>query len=381
MTAETVFWIAAAWAAWAFAGYPAVAITLGRLRDTDPSPGLPWQPAVTVVMAVRDEAGIIRRRLENLLQSDYPADRLEILVVDDGSRDDTAAIAESLSPGRIRVIRQGSSRGKAAALNAGMAGVRTPVTVFADARQHFAPDAISELVNVLAGPDTGAVAGRLRLTRTTEPDSADAASGTGLYWRIENALREAECRLGWAHGVSGAIYALHTPLFRELPEGLILDDMYTPLEVLRQGLRVRMAPGAVAREPAGTENGREFRRKLRTLAGNWQLIGYMPWLLSPVRNPVWFAWFSHKFARLLAPWALLTALVASGLAQGPLMQALFWLQVTGYGLAIAAVAAPGPISRIPVAGTAGSFLLLNLAALLSLPALLRQRDAARLWKR
>src|SRR5690606_13408944 len=127
------------------------------------------------------------------------------------------------------------------------------------------------------------------------------------------------------------------------------------------------APRAVALDVPGSELKREFRRKLRTLAGNWQLVADQPWLLLPWRNPVFFAWFSHKFLRLLAPWALLLALVASAVADAPLVQALFWLQLAGYAIAVTTVLFPAVARRVPLAGTAGSFLALNAAALLSLP--------------
>jgi cellulose synthase/poly-beta-1,6-N-acetylglucosamine synthase-like glycosyltransferase len=377
---DLVFWCCLALAGYAFAGYPALAIAMARRARCH---GTPLQrsdwPGLTVVIAARNEAARIPDRIRNLLASHYPAAKLRVLVVDDGSDDATAAAAESVGDPRVRVLRMPVPLGKAAALNAALATVDTPVTVFADARQRFQADALAELASRFDAPDVGAVTGELLLEAA--PDSSDPVAGNGAYWKLERRLRAAEAKLGWAHGASGAIYAIHTVLFRPMPPGLLLDDVFTPLQVVRQGLRVNHAPGAIALDLPGTHLRHEFRRKLRTLAGNWQLLAAQPWLLLPWRNPVFFAWASHKFVRLLAPWALLLALLASALSPSPLLQALFWLQLAAYGMAVATVLFPAVARRIPLAGTAGSFVTLNAAALLSLPLWLGRRDLAGLWKR
>lgn len=393
---EWLFWGALALAAYAFAGYPVLAIVLARLRGGTRgargahSAGVPAgpQPHLTVVVAARNEAAAIADRVRNLLDSDYPADRLRVLVADDGSSDGTAAAVAALDDARVRVVRLEHASGKAVALNAAMATVDTPLTVFADARQRFRPDALARLVQGFDEARVGAVAGELLLTRPTMDAAATApaaqaspVAANGAYWKLERALREAEGTLGWAHAASGAIYALRTALFRPLPAGLLLDDVYTPLQVVRSGHLVRVERNAVAHEPAGTDLLREFRRKLRTLTGNWQLLALQPWLLHPLRNPVFFAWASHKFARLLAPWALLAALLASAMAATTTMQAAFVLQLLAYCMALASLCFPVLARRIPLAGTAGSFLALNAAALLSLPLWLGRRDLGALWKR
>lgn len=381
MIAEVVLLLALALALYAFAGYPLLVIARARRRR---GPALPQRPAdgdapaMTVVIAARNEAERIGQRLRNLLvECDYPADRLQVVVVDDGSTDGTAAAVRALGDDRVRLLQQPAPAGKAAALNAAMAQVDTPITVFADARQRFERGALLALAAPFDDPAIGAVAGELELLA----DDDRTVAANGVYWRLERALREAESRLGWAHGASGAIYAIRTALFRPLPAGLLLDDVYTPLQVVRAGQRVVVQRSALAFDRAGEQVDREFRRKLRTLTGNWQLIAAAPWLLDPSRNRLWFAWASHKFSRLLAPWALLLALVASALATHPLAQALFWLQLAGYLVALVAIAAPRPMRRIPMAGTAGSFLTLNAAALLSLPVWLGRRDLGQLWKR
>jgi biofilm PGA synthesis N-glycosyltransferase PgaC len=378
MSAEALFWCCLALAAWAYAGYPLLVLLLARWRGRACAPGSA-RPPLTVVLAARDEALRIEARLRNLLACDYPADRIRILVVDDGSSDDTAARAAALADARVEVLRLPRSGGKAAALNAAMERVDTPITVFADARQDFARGTLAALAGPFEDAQVGVVAGELFLRA---PDaSAHAVAADGAYQRLERALRRAEGELGWAHAASGAVYALRTALWQPLPPGLLLDDVLVPLQARRQGGRICVAPAAVALDAAGSQLRREFRRKLRTLAGNWQLLALRPWIADPRRNPVFLPWLSHKFLRLLAPWAMLGALCASALASDPWVRLAFWLQMAAYALAAAALLAPRAMRRVPLASAAGSFVALNSAALLSLPLWLSGRDPLQLWKR
>lgn len=365
-------------AGYAYAGYPLLAMLLARRRGRTPATSdVPL--AVTVVIAARNEADGIVARLGNLLDTDYPAQRIAVVLVDDGSSDGTAALAEALGEPRLRVIRNLQPRGKAVALNRGMAEVGSPITVFADARQRYTLGTLGALVAPFADPRIGVVSGEV-VAAQRQPDGHPVAA-EGSYARLERALRRAEARLGWAHAASGAVYAMRSALCQPLPEGLVLDDVYQPLQALRRGYAIWVAPDAVAVDSAGSQLGHEFRRKLRTLSGNWQLIRLQPWLLDPRRNPAWFAWYSHKLARLLAPWGLLLALLASMQAEGGWLLAALYLQLAAYALALAALLAPRWTRRIPLAATAGSFLMLNVAALLSLPVYLGDPRLDRVWKR
>lgn len=368
-----IFWIALAIVAYAYAGYPLLAIGLARLLGSDPARA-PLTPPLTVIVAAHDEAPRIAARVRDILDQDYPPENLRVVVIDDGSSDGTAAAADVGDP-RVRVLRLDRNGGKAAALNAGIAAATTDLLVFADARQRFAHGALRMLAEPFADPEVGAVSGELEI----EPDDSGRAADIGLYWRIETALRACEARLGWLHGVSGAIHAMRRELAPTLPAGLILDDMYLPINVLFAGKRVWMSREAIALDSGSRDEAEEFRRKLRTLAGNWQLIARLPRLLDPFSNPVWFAFVSHKLSRLLAPWALLAALVAALCAGGPFYTALFVLQLLTYLVAAVAIFSPRLTARVPLASTAGTFVMLNSAALLSLPAWLR--GSGSLWKK
>jgi cellulose synthase/poly-beta-1,6-N-acetylglucosamine synthase-like glycosyltransferase len=368
-----IFWVAIALVVYTFALYPLLTAMLARWMGRTPD-CTPITPPLTVIVAAYNEASRIELRVRGILAQEYPAESLRIVVVDDGSCDGTAAAADIGDP-RVRVIRCTENAGKAAALNAGVAAAETALIVFTDARQRFAPGALRMLVEPFADPEVGAVSGELVI----ESDTPGRAADIGLYWRIETILRESEAKLGWLHGVSGAIHAMRRELIPILPPGLILDDMYFPITALLAGKWVWMTREALAVDNGSLDESEEFRRKLRTLAGNWQLLRAMPRLLNPFTNPVWFAFVSHKLLRLVAPWALIAALIASLCAMQSLYVALFLLQLLAYAAAVLAIVRPQTARHIPLAGTAGTFVMLNAAAFWSLPACFMQ--PRRLWKK
>lgn len=368
-----VFWTSVLVVGYTYAGYAVLVALLARVRGAPPLQDAAT-PALTVVVAVYNEAPRIAARMRNLLEQDYPAQQLRVVVVSDGSTDGTEHLA-AVGDERVRVLALRENCGKATALNAALAVVETDLVVFTDARQCFAPDALRRLVAAFADPSVGAVSGELEI----EPAGGMPAPAS-LYWRMEKFLREREARLGWLHGVSGAVYALRTRLYRAVPAGTLLDDMWIPLHAAFAGYRIWMARDAIAYDVSSAGAAEEYRRKLRTLAGNWQLLARLPRLLDPLRNPVFLAWVSHKLLRLFAPWLLIAAWVSSMRIDTPFYQLAFYTQSGAYLLALLALLVPRLAARIPLLPAAASFLMLNAAALLALPASVAL-DARGLWKK
>src|SRR5262249_16335831 len=191
----------------------------------------------------------------------------EIIVVCDGSTDRTAELARSGAPASVRVIERATHQGKAAALTAGCAAASGEVLVFTAVRHLSAADPLTNLLKNFRDPVVGAVSGNLILE-----EASGALAGVGVYWRYEKWLRSHESRLHSLIGVTGAISAVRRELFRPIPAGTLLDDVHWPLQVVMQGRRVIHEPNACAydRLPNGPRN--EFRRKVRTLCGNFQLL-------------------------------------------------------------------------------------------------------------
>jgi cellulose synthase/poly-beta-1,6-N-acetylglucosamine synthase-like glycosyltransferase len=300
------FWGSLLLVVYAYLGYPCWAWLLARVKPKPIHTGASF-PAVEIVMPVHRGASLLAEKLRNLSVQDYPAERLSITVVIDGDDDGSAAIANQASDARVRVLHFAHRRGKAACLNDAVAATAAEVVVFVDVRQRLAPDAVRRLVANLADPDVGAVSGELVFERT------DTSFGRGIdaYWRYEKALRLNESKSGSTIGVTGALYALRRDLYRPIPETTILDDVLIPMRAALAGARVVFEPAALAHDRVAEDAQSERRRKVRTLAGNFQLLQIEPRLLDPRRNPLWFRFVSHKLARLAAPWAICVGALAA----------------------------------------------------------------------
>jgi len=357
-----MFWLSAAMVVYAYLGYPA---WLWLRSWWSPWPVLrgPVLPAVSAVMVVRNEEAVIARKLENLLALDYPAEKLEVVTVSDGSSDGTEmALAEfERRDARVRVMAKKVSSGKAAGLNDAIALARGEVLLFTDARQAIEPGALRLLMENFGDPQVGAASGELMLG---DPASGETAKGMGLYWRIEKKIRELESASGSVVGATGAIYCARRALLDPLPEGTILDDVLLPMQVVRRGSRVIFDSRARAWDVPDLGESREFARKVRTLSGNYQLLQLAPWLLSS-ENAIRFEFISHKLSRLIVPFALMGLLAASIFLPGPFYRVALGAQLAFYVLSLAALGGikVGPLSR--VADAARTFVVLNSAALMA----------------
>ena len=331
-----LFWTSVLVAAYIYVGYPALLAVWARfasrpVRKRPAGTSGVW-PAVSIVVAARNEAARLPARVRNLLEQDYPGE-MEIIIVSGGSTDATAeALAQFGDHVRLLEIAE---TGKPRALNTGVAAARGEIVVFADARQRFAPDAVRQLVSNFDDPSIGGVTGELILV----PDRMDASAigdGVGLYWNYEKWLRRRESRIASTLGTTGAIYALRRSLWRPLPPETLLDDVLAPMRAVLDGYRVVFDDTAKAFDRAERDSDIEARRKTRTLAGNYQILALEPRLAVPVLNPVWVQYVSHKLGRLIVPWCLVGALISSVfLAPTSLFYAIACaLQLGFYGLAV-----------------------------------------------
>ncbi len=357
---ETCFWLLLACVVYTYVLYP-LFLVLARPRGSSGRSTAPLPGAVSIVVAARNEEGRIGRRVRELLDL-IGASGLEgeVIVVSDGSTDGTACVARSFTKEAVRVVELPEREGKASALTKGCALARHDVLVFADARQSWAPDALRLLLENFTDPSVGAASGDLVVE-----SGPGALAGVGAYWRYEKCLRRLESRLYSTVGVTGAICAVRRELFRPIPPGTLLDDVYWPLRVAMQGYRVVHDSRARAYDRLPEKVRDEFRRKVRTLTGNFQLLTLLPEALLPWRNPVWFQFLSHKVLRLVVPWALLgTLALSAALGSAWVYAAAFWAQAAFYLLGLAGIS-PGIGKRLRPASAAASFVVLNAAAWLA----------------
>lgn len=356
--------------AYTYLGYPLLIGLLARLHPRLLRVDSGYRPLVSVCIPAYNVAGYLDAKLKSLVEQDYPAHKLEILVYSDGSDDGTDDVVRSWSQRipRIRLVRGPRRAGKPTALNTLKPLTRGELLLLTDARQPLDRGAVSALVLAMSDPNVGCATGNLLLR---------GAAGSGVYWRYENWIRVQESRFRSVVGMTGPIAMLRRSGLGELPEDLILDDVWIPMQLRMRGARVVLVEAARAYD-AAFEDRREFARKARTLAGNYQIFARLPELLLPWRNPSWFETVSHKVTRLLSPWALLVLLFATGSIAlggprgGPSWQvfsALFVLQVLFYLAAVlgAALGRVGALAR--------TFVVLNLAAQVGLWRFLKGRQA------
>jgi cellulose synthase/poly-beta-1,6-N-acetylglucosamine synthase-like glycosyltransferase len=370
-----VFWGAVAVVLYAYVGYAAW-LWLRSCRQVKPISRSSYEPKVSIVMVVRNEGKILERKLRNLLELQYPENRTEVVVVSDGSNDGTNEILLKYRQNeRVRSILSPEPRGKAAGLNDAIAGAKGEIVVFNDARQKIEPSALQLLMQNFADSAVGCVSGELMLG---DPDSGEAVQGMGLYWKYEKKIRDMESASGSVVGATGALYAVRKELLVNVPPETILDDVYIPMHVARQGYRVVFDPRAHAWDVADQGTGREFNRKVRTLSGNYQLLQLAPWLLS-ASNPLRFEFISHKLMRLVVPFALGAMLVASMVLNHPIYRLALLLQLAFYALSFLVVAQmkSGLLARM--ADAAFTFVVLNTAAVVAFVNFVTGRKAA--WNR
>jgi poly-beta-1,6-N-acetyl-D-glucosamine synthase len=283
--------------------------------------------SVSFLIAVHNGEQFVEAKLRSVLALDYPRELMDILVLSDGSTDRTEEIVRSMAQERVRLLVLPRA-GKSAALTAGMREATGDFLIFTDVRQLLAPESLALLLENLADPAVGVVSGALTILDPVTHEEAD----TGLYWRYELWIRDHLSRIDSIFGATGAYYAMRRELAVPIPDGTLLDDMYLPLSAFLRGYRLTVDTRAKAFDhPTGLDM--EFRRKVRTLAGNYQILLEWPRMLGPA-NRLWFHFWSYKFGRLILPFALIVMFVAAFALPPPLSYAAGGLQILFYGLAI-----------------------------------------------
>jgi cellulose synthase/poly-beta-1,6-N-acetylglucosamine synthase-like glycosyltransferase len=378
---ELVIALSLALIAHGIVGYPVLMAMLARWRGGPPAlkppAALPLSDGggVSIVICARNEAERIQARLRNLLDTACEGG-IEILLYCDGCQDETAARARELGLPGLVVIESSWQTGKPAGLNTCIPRCRFPIVVLADVRQSFEPGSIPALVAAFADPAVAAVSGRLEIA----PSASGGGRGVDLYWRLESWLRRSEARYDSVIGCTGAICALRRDLYQPLPEDTLLDDVVIPMRLAAAGWRIAYEPGARALDPQTLAPERERARKLRTLAGNYQMLGRHPAWLLPWRNRLWWQLASHKYLRLLIPWLLiLVAALSLAAARGPAIQAMLVVQAALYTAALAGLLLPSARSRLLT--VPAGFLQLQWSCLRALFAYLRhRRNPKALWQ-
>jgi cellulose synthase/poly-beta-1,6-N-acetylglucosamine synthase-like glycosyltransferase len=360
---ETWFWTLGVVGLYPYVIYPVVVAVLGRLIERAVRRDDAFTPRVTVITAAFNEQAHIGATIENKLQLDYPADRLDMIVVSDASADRTDEIVRQIAARdpRVQLLRNETRAGKTSGLNLAIPHAQGEIVVFADANSIYRPDAIRKLVRNFADPRVGYVTGRMLYVNA---DGSLVGDGCSAYMRYENSLRAAETRIGSIVGVDGGVDAIRRELYQPMrPDQL--PDFVAPLNVAEQGFRVVYEPLAVLTEDTLSAQSQEYRMRVRVALRAFWALWDKRVLLNPFRFGL-YAWqlWSHKLLRYLSFLPLAAALVLNWLLlpRGGIYALGVMAQVAFAILCVAAMAGVRGIGQFAGARYSYYFFLLNWAS-------------------
>jgi cellulose synthase/poly-beta-1,6-N-acetylglucosamine synthase-like glycosyltransferase len=256
---SAVFWSCAASLFYTYLGYPLLLFIACRFRPR-PVRKREIYPRVSLIISAYNEARVIRAKLQNALESDYPRDCLEIIVVADGSSDSTAEIVREYADLSVRLLYEPERRGKVAAMNRAVPFSQGEVLLFSDANTFYPPQAIGKLVSNFNDREVGGVSGRKILIEDLD---RDATRGETAYWSYESRLKTAESLLGSIPTADGEMFAVRRSLFRSIPSDIVHDDMYLTMSVVEAGYRVVFESEATSAEKASITLRDEFHRVIK----------------------------------------------------------------------------------------------------------------------
>ncbi len=296
--AEVLFWVCLLLGFYPYVGYP-LSVAFVRLVRSRPVGFQPITPSVTIVISAYNEAAHIEATVRNKLEQDYPRELLQVMVASDGSTDATDALLRKLAheDSRVTFFRQEPRSGKTAALNRLVERATGEIVVFSDANSMYRPDTVRKLVMAFADPAVGYVTGRMLYV---DPQGSVVGDGCTAYMRYENALRQAETRVGSVVGVDGGVDAVRRALYRPMNADQ-LPDLVLPLNVVEQRHRVVFAPEAVLEEETLSSDSAEYQMRVRVALRAFWALSDKRALLNPLKYPM-FSWqlASHKLLRYLS---------------------------------------------------------------------------------
>lgn len=312
-----LFWAGVLLVVYTYLGYGVALWALVKLREAlhprQPHAMADELPEATLLIAAYNEEAVVAAKMANCRELAYPAGKLHIVWVTDGSTDRTgerlAAYPEAT------VLHDAPRRGKTAALNRALQYIHSPIVVFTDANTMLNREAILEIAGCFADPKVGCVAGEKRVAAA---EGAGAAATEGVYWRYESKLKELDSRLHTAVGAAGELFAVRRSLWHDLPEDTLLDDFVCSMLIAAEGYRIAYCQTAYALESPSADMGEEGKRKQRIAAGGLQAVWRLRRLLNPLHDGVlWFQYVSHRVLR----WTITPLALAALL---PLNIALLW---------------------------------------------------------
>lgn len=390
VTLQILFWTLLFIIFYAYVGYGLLLFVLVRIKrllgkgnkvDTYPDS----EPDVTLFITAFNEKDFVAEKMKNSLELDYPADKLHILWITDGSDDGTPDLLRTYEG--VEVHHQPERRGKIAAMNRGVKLVKTPIVVFCDANTMLGKESIRRIVRLFNNPKVGCVSGEKRIF-SKEKDAA-AGAGEGLYWKYESTLKKWDAELYSVVGAAGELFAIRTELYSEVEKDTLLDDFIISLRTAMAGYVIQYDPDAYAIETASANVKEELKRKIRISAGGIQSIVRLKALLNIFKyGTLSFQYISHRVLRWsLAPLSLLLLLpvnlalaLGEGFFQFELYGLLFWLQILFYLSALLGWYLENKAIRVKALFVPYYFFIMNLSVFLGFGRYVKKTQSVN-WER
>jgi len=355
----------------AYAGYPLSLLLLRFIMGDRSRHGSGEDlPSVTLVISAYNEERVIRRKIENSLNLDYPKEQLEILVVSDGSTDGTEAIVGEFKPRKVGLRACQGRQGKVSCLNRVMPDVRSELVVMSDANSMYEPGSLRRLVRHFADPRVGCVCGRLSFVN---PHGVPAGKAERAYWTFEGTIKRLESSLGSLLGANGAIYAYRRNLFKPVDPLMFCDDVI-PVRIAIEGYLTIYDAEARCTEEASEERVERRRRARHASFGLRSMISLLGQSLRRGRILLAYQCLSHRILRWAGGPAIAAILLSSLFLPGPWRSLVLIGQGIFYGIALVGfLTSRKGVGLVPLY-LAYYFLVINFAGLSGLKAFVLGTD-------
>jgi len=333
---QIIFWVSLLTLLFTYFGYPLTLWTISQIKrkvrhkSNNDSEKLPF---ISLLIPAYNEESVIRQKITNSLDQDYPDHRMEIVVASDGSDDKTNNMLKAFGNSEIRSIKYRKRTGKTDLINRTIPKLKGDIVIFSDASAMLDSNAVSQIVERFSHPEVGCVSGTYIIENG---DETNRGRGEGLYFKYETSMKSMESEISSILGAHGSLYAIRKELFIPLASNIINDDYIIPMQVVDQGYRSVYEKSAVAREVASTDVSGEMKRRIRINAGNFQQIKVLKRMLNPMKTgTVAYQFFSHKLLRLMSPILMLTTLLSSIMVPSLFFNIMVILQIVFYLFGIA----------------------------------------------
>lgn len=360
LTIQIIFWTAAGLVFWTYFGYP-IALRLLASRVSRPVDRKDICPDVSIVITAYNEEKRIAQKIENALALDYPRERMDILVVSDGSSDATEEIVRSYAGRGVRLLALPERHGKHYGQGRGIEAAQNDIVILTDATTYLESDGVRKIVRNFADESVGCVSGEDRMQ-----SAGASSSGEGLYVRYEMMLRSQESAVGSLVGVSGCFFAVRKSLCRDWIDNMSAD-FYMPIIAYQRGFRTVLESEAIGYYEVLHEPHKEFLRKVRTVVHGLEVLFHFKGIMNPVKYGT-YAWqmASHKLSRWLVPLYLIIIFLANVMLADyhAFYTATMLLQIFFYGLAVTAYFLP-PLKNFTLFRVPLFFVMVNASILVA----------------